>query len=241
MKRLYCFLIAAAGAAATCCLLAFAAPARPAPEVLRGDLRAILARAEFRQVHNQWFYELLTRVAHRISDWWRDHVGNRLDGLVEHAPLLYWTIVALVALLALALIYHIYLTMRSAFGPGRRRGKRRETARSAPLQSEPQALLEQAEAAATAGRFSEALRYLYLALIHQLDRREVVRYDISHTNQEYVRQARRYPVIVAPLRDVSRLADRAWYGQHALGWSEYERCRELVQAAWQEAEHAAAL
>ena len=99
--------------------------------------------------------------------------------------------------------------MRSAFGTGRRRRRSAADESPAAAQSEPQALLDQAEAAAAARRFSEALRYLYLALIHQLDRRDVLRYDLSHTNQEYVRQARRYPVIVAPLRDVSRLADRA--------------------------------
>jgi hypothetical protein len=221
--------------------LASAAVTRPPVATLRSDLQHILARPEFRQAHNEWLYDLATRLLRRLGDWWREHVAGRLEGLAEHAPVLYWTIVALNLLLALLLIYHIYVTVRSAFGTGRRR----RTLAAAPLpaapSSEPQTLMEQADAAAAAGRFSEALRFLYLALIHQLDRRDIVRYDLAHTNQDYVRQARRHAVIVAPLRDVSRMADRAWYGQYGLGRTEYDHCRELVLAAWQEAEHAAAL
>ncbi len=241
MKRLVCLLLLGLTVGGALCWMACAAPARPAPEVLRADLQTILARPEFRQANAEWLYELLARLLHRVRDWWREHMAGRLEGVFEHAPVLYWAIVALLALLALALIYHIYLTVRSAFGPARQRGRRERAAAPTPPQSEPQRLMEQGEAAAAEGRFSEALRYLYLALIHQLDRRDIVRYDLSHTNQEYVRQARRHPVIVGPLREVSRLADRAWYGRYALGWTEYARCRDLVQAAWQEAEHAAAV
>jgi len=246
MKRLNSRVSAAVIGGALLCLLApvapsLAAPPRPQPEVLRSDLQTILARPEFRQAHNAWFYELLERLLRRLSEWWREHIGNRLEGLAEHAPILYWTVVAVLFLLALALIYHIYMTMRSAFGTGRRRRSRAPAETPAAVVSEPQTLLDQAEAAAAAGRFAEALRYLYLALVHQLDRRDILRYDLSHTNQEYVRQARRFPAIVSPLRDVSRLADRAWYGRYALGWSDYARCRDLVQRAWEEAEHAAAV
>jgi hypothetical protein len=241
MKRLTRLLIAAATAGAALSVLAFAAPLRPTAEVLRADLRTILARPEFREMHAAWLQELIMRWLQRLLQWWQDHVSGRLDRLLDVAPVLYWTIVAVLALVALAFIYHIYLTLRSAFGTGRRRRRRPEAPSRPTTISEPQRLLEQAEAAAAAGRFAEALRYLYLALIFQLDRHDILRYDLSYTNQEYVRQARRHPAIVAPLRDVSRLADGAWYGRRELGWSEYERCRELVQAAWQEADHGATL
>lgn len=240
MKRLTRLLLAAAATGAALSMFAFAAPLRPAAAVLRADLQTILARPEFREMHAAWLQELIMRWLQRLLQWWQDHVSGRLDRLLEGAPVLYWTIVGVLTLVALVLIYHIYLTLRSAFGTGRRR--RRPEAPSQPTTlSEPQRLLEQAETAAAAGRFAEALRYLYLALIFQLDRHDILRYDLSYTNQEYVRQARRHPAIVAPLRDVSRLADGAWYGRRELGWSEYERCRALVQTAWQEADHGAAL
>jgi len=220
---------------------ALGAVARPPVEALRGDLQRILARPEFRQAHNEWLYALLSDLARRLREWWNAHMAGRVAGLAEHAPILYWTVVALLFLLLSFILYHIFWTLRSAFRTGRRRDRRiGPAAPEAPL-SEPQTLVELADAAAAAGRFAEALRYLYLALIHQLDRRDIVRYDLSHTNQEYVRQARRHPVIVAPLRDVSRMADRAWYGQYGLGRSDYDHCRELVRTAWEEADHAAAL
>lgn len=238
MNRALRFCVGLVTSAAVAATVA-AAASRPPAEVLRQDAARILARPEYRQTNSLWLQMWLIRIIRDFIQWWREHVGNRFAGLYENAPILYWSVVGLCVLILAAVIYHIYLTVRSAFGTGRRR----RSALSADLhdrqRSEPQALLDQAEAAARAGAFTEALRYLYLALIQHLDRRDVLRYDVARTNQEYLRQARKFPAIVEPLRAVTRLADQAWYGHYRLGAVEYERCRELVQAAWQEAEHVA--
>lgn len=218
-----------------------AAPPRPPAEQLRGDLDAILARSEYRQADTGWLQAALIRALRAISQWFQQHVGDRLDAIAEHAPVVYWTVVAVVFAMAALLIYHIYLTMRSAFGPGRRRRRAEKARPELEIENEPQTLRKRAETEAAAGRFAEALRYLYLALIHHLDRREVLRYDRSRTNHEYLRQARQHPAILDPLRKVTRLAERAWYGHYGLGRREYEQARDLVQLAWQEADDAAAL
>lgn len=218
-----------------------AAPPRPPVEQLRGDLERILARAEYRQADTGWLQAALIRALRAISQWLDEHVGDRLDAIADRAPVIYWAIVGVMFAMAALLIYHIYLTMRSAFGPGRRR-RRVEKAQPEPeIENEPQTLRERAEEEAAAGRFAEALRYLYLALIHHLDRREVLRYDRSRTNHEYLRQAREHPRVLGPLRKVTGLADRAWYGHYGLGRPEYEQAAELVQLAWQEADDAAAV
>lgn len=228
-------------AAAVLCALAVAAVPRPPADVLRRDLQQILARPEYRRAAGStWLNERLIRFIRAILQWWDDHIAGRMAGLAETAPVLYWTIVGLCVLILAVLIYHIYLTMRSAFGTDRRRVSSGPVAVSAWQLTEPPALLEQADAAARAGAFPDALRYLYLALIHHLDRREILRYDAARTNQEYLRQARKFPAIIDPLRTVTRFADRAWYGHYGLGAADYAQCRELVQTVWQEAEHVAA-
>jgi hypothetical protein len=232
--------ITTAGALLVAGVLAASGPERPPVEVLRSDLARILARAEYRQGQTEWLHQLVIRWLRQFLQWWHDHVGRRLEGLADTAPFFYWTIVALCLGLALVLIYHIYVTMRSAFGTAPRRRRRDAEPLAWAAKTEPQGLMDDAEAAAQAGQFALALRYLYLALIHHLDRRDIVRYDVSHTNQEYLRQARAHPVLLDPLRQVTRLADRAWYGQYPLGRPEYEQCRALVEAAWQEAERAPA-
>jgi hypothetical protein len=234
LRRLICFATATVATA-----LGLAAVTRPPVEVLRRDLDRILSQPEYRRREADWLYGLVIRALRSLLVWWRDHVANRLEGLAERAPILYWGVVVLTALLAVLLIYHIYVTMRSAFGTGRRRGAKARQPAEAGASTQPEALLEQAEAAAAAGRFAEALRYLYLALIHHLDRADIVRYDRSRTNQEYLRQARRHPAVLEPLKAVTALADRAWYGHYALGWTEYERCHELVRTAWEEGNRAA--
>lgn len=224
-------------AATALCLLAAAAVPRPAADVLRRDLGRILARPEYNQSNTMWLQILLIRAIRRLLQWWNDHIV----GVSERTPALYWAVVVICLLVLTFVIYHIYVTMRSAFGTGRRRGPRLRGEPVGRPTNDPQALLDQAEAAARAGAFPEALRYQYLALIHHLDRRSVLRYDIAHTNEEYLRQARKFPVLMEPLRAVTRLADRAWYGRYRLGAGEYEHCRELVQTVWQEAEHVAAV
>jgi len=242
MKRLAQPLkLAATAAIGTLCTLAAGALSRPPVGVLRADLDRILSQPEYRQGESDWLYATLIRALRSLMVWWREHVADRLEGLARQAPVLYWAVVILNLLLAMLLIYHIYVTMRSAFGAGARRGKRAPTGIPQPGAHEPQALLHLAETAAAQGKFAEALRYLYLALIHQLDRAQVVRYDISHTNQEYLRQARRHPAVLEPLRAVTKLADQAWYGHYPLGRNDYEQCHELVRVAWEEADHATAV
>lgn len=216
-----------------------AGPVRPPVPTLREDLRRILARREYNFDESQWFQQWLYRALHSLAVWWREHFAPYVDALYEKRPFIYWTIVAVGALAAAFLLYHILHTVRSAFGrSGRGRHSRGELPPTV-LQTDPERLLKQADEAAANGDFPEALRRLYLALIRNLDRHGLVRFDRSRTNYEYVRQLRAHDTVAVLFADLTGRAERVWYGDETLAPVDYEQCRALALAAWQGEGHAA--
>lgn len=212
-------------------------PARPAAEALRTDLETILSRPEYRDTHNDWMNALLLRLAQRALTSWR-HFVSYFAQLHDVTPVLYWLFFTFGCVIVLLLLYHIYLTMRSAFETAPRR---RQTAPAAGKQeaAAPDALVEAADDAAARGDYSAALRMLYLALIRHLDRQGLIRYDISYTNRQYLKQAAEYKAVVAPLTSLTEVADIVWYGRGVIGADEYARCQRWASSAWEEGTRAA--
>lgn len=210
--------------------------ARPPAAELRSDLAQILERREYNQIEQSRLLAQLREMIERFQRWWREHFSNQFVALHDMAPALYWTITGLGLLIVVLLLYHIYLTMRSAFGRGpRARGRRRREAR-AEVHADPETLLAEADRAAAEGNLPEALRRLYLALIRRLDRLGTLRYDRAFTNQDYLRQVRSAETVHGPLASLTSAAERVWYGRQGLDTAQYARCRELAMAAWQEGE-----
>lgn len=93
----------------------------------------------------------------------------------------------------------------------------------------PAIALDRAERLAGAGRYREAMRYLYLSLMGKLDGRGQLRFDDALTNQEVLRQ-------IATVDLASRLApvvatfDRVWYGVESLDRPAYETFAAQVAA-----------
>jgi hypothetical protein len=215
------------------------APLRPPVTQLRQDLHAILDQPEYKQGDGSWLYSYLYRLWHAFQTWYDEHVARHFERLHEVSPILYWTLVAVVAGAIIVLLYHIILTLRSAFGTA---PPNRATANGTPgeiLETDPGALLKEADAAAANGDFEQALRHLYLALICNLDRHDLLRYDRSRTNYEYLREVRGQEAVAGPLAALTAQAEAVWYGEQPAGLTYYTRCRDLALAAWQgEAGHA---
>jgi hypothetical protein len=208
--------------------------------VLREDLQRVLARPEYQPRGTDWWQEMQLRALRRLIQWYVETVAPFFAGLYETRPVVLWAICALMGLVLLAVLYHIYLTLRSAFGTGaRRRAGGGDLALPQRLGS-PAELLQAADEAAAQGQYALAFRWLYLALIRHLDRGAVLRYDHSATNQDYLRQLRPPPDIARFLEPVTRLVEPVWYGYQAAGEVDYRRCREWVMAAWQEGSQDAA-
>jgi len=78
------------------------------------------------------------------------------------------------------------------------------------------------------GDYRNAIRYLYLSVLLQLDERGLLRYDRSKTNREYLRAVASSPELVGPLRQVVDTFDRAWYGFESIDRSSYQAYLDQV-------------
>jgi hypothetical protein len=93
----------------------------------------------------------------------------------------------------------------------------------------PNELRARATRFASEGNYREALRHLYIAMLLNLDEREVWRYDARRTNWEHIAALEKnttHNLLVTPLADITRRFDRVRYGnadctQH--DWNAFER------------------
>jgi len=99
----------------------------------------------------------------------------------------------------------------------------------APLSSDPMSALSRApegwaglaDALAREGKYREAIRHLYLALLSRLHRDGAIDYDPAKSNWDYFRSFKGRPSALGPFRELTRRFDFAWYGN-----------LEVSQAAW---------
>ncbi|MHB8995844.1 MAG: DUF4129 domain-containing protein [Armatimonadota bacterium] len=209
-----------------------AAPSRPPVAQLRQDLQVILDRPEYQQGEGSWLQTYLYRLWHAFRTWYDEHVARHVERLHEVSPVIYWTIVAVVAGAIIVLLYHIFLTLKSAFGTAQV-SRQSGGATGDIIETDPAALLKEADAAAATGDFEQALRHLYLALIRNLDRHNLLRYDRSRTNYEYLREVRGQETVAEPLAALTAQAEAVWYGEQPVEAAYYAHCRALALAAWQ--------
>ncbi len=209
-------------------------PSRPEAAVLREDLRQILSRPEYRVQGKDWLLDLKLRLLRAVLQRWEERVMPLFAALHGTQPVLYWGLIAVLLLLLLGILYHIYYALRSAFGTNVRPRERAEEGALPQRLGGPEELLREADGAAAQGQFALAFRCLYLALIRHLDRRSLLRFDGSATNYDYLRQVRGHPEVARHLEPLTRAVEPVWYGYRDASAEDYRRCREWALAAWQE-------
>ncbi len=219
----------------------FAVLSRPAPQELQNELTRILKQPEYQTSGSLWLKIWLWQWAQRLKEFWDTYISGRFAQLAEQAPVFYWLLVAATFALAVMLLYHISITLRSAFSPIKRDTRHTAIAENTQSALLPESLLAQADAAAQEGNFSEAMRRLYKALLYHLHRQRLVRLEHSLTNQEYLRQIRPYPALYNSFQTLTSLAERIVYGCYPCGKSAWEEGRRLAQQIWQEAQNVAPL
>jgi hypothetical protein len=100
-----------------------------------------------------------------------------------------------------------------------------------PDEQSPGELWRRAEALARQGDFLGGVRLLYLAVLTQLHRADLIRYEKTRTNGEYLRQLRAADgaaAVVDPFGRLTRLFEQKWYGERACAADDYDACRELA-------------
>ncbi|HEX5272878.1 MAG TPA: DUF4129 domain-containing protein, partial [Gemmataceae bacterium] len=101
-----------------------------------------------------------------------------------------------------------------------------------PDEQSPADLWRRAEALARDGDFLAAVRYHYLAVLTRLHRADLIRYERTRTNGEYLRQLganEGAAGLAEPFGRLTRLVEHKWYGERACAAEDYETCRELAR------------
>src|SRR5207302_6693028 len=94
-----------------------------------------------------------------------------------------------------------------------------------PDEQSAAALWGEADELARKGRFLEALRNLYLAVLVQLHRANLIRYERTRTNGEYARQLRsKGDNLHRPFKGLTGIFEVKWYGERACQPGDYDSC-----------------
>lgn len=184
------------------------------------------------------FYKTVTELFKRFVDWFGGLFPSGGPGNLPQVDpawiriLFFATVVALLAAIAF-LIWQ-------AIG-GRRKRKQQGAFAFSPEDAEllslpPDELRARAARFAAEGNYREALRHLYIALLLNLDEKNVWRYDARRTNWEHIAALKKNPAwlqVIDPLSDITHRFDRVRYGnadctQH--DWNDFERDVQTVEA-----------
>jgi hypothetical protein len=98
--------------------------------------------------------------------------------------------------------------------------------------SNPQTVAElwrQAEDLAQQGCCLEAVRSLYLAVLVFLHRANLIRYEPTRTNGEYLDQLRSEGPLQDSFRGLTGIFEQKWYGERACNSEDFASCRQLAE------------
>ncbi len=100
-----------------------------------------------------------------------------------------------------------------------------------PHERPPAELWREADEQARGEQYLQAVRTMYLAVLSLLHRRQLLRFEPTRTNGEYLQQVRLAPQAPAELHvafgEFTDLFERKWYGDRACDAAEFRECRKL--------------
>lgn len=200
----------------------------PSPAEVDSALREVYARPELSPPPPSPVSQWLSRAWEWVTGLWdRLFPGVAVSDTASRA--LFWTLLAILALVGLAIALHLLMQAGGAWG--RRTGERR-TGAAGGLASEGGLRADDweglARRAAGEGRWRDASLALYQALLFRLHDRGVVRYDPSKTPGDYRREARRAGPEAGSFEGFVRLFEPVAFGGRALDGDGYARLRALA-------------
>ncbi|HEY7310713.1 MAG TPA: DUF4129 domain-containing protein [Gemmataceae bacterium] len=150
-----------------------------------------------------------------------------------------WVLLAGLGLAILAAALYLFLSSRRGARtpkPSAVMGKEAlppENEAKQVLEESPSELWRQADKLAGDGRFREAVRILYLAVLALLHRQQFIRFEATRTNGEYVRQVHLSeiapPELHEPFHELTDLFEAKWYGERACESADYRACHKLAE------------
>ena len=89
----------------------------------------------------------------------------------------------------------------------------------------------EAERLAAGAQWREACRALYFSLLRLLDERGILQFSPTRTNYEYFYALVRKKELAETFRTLVSLVESTWFGNYHAERGDYDRCKQLVQAA----------
>lgn len=212
---------------------------QPSNDQLRSLAADITARPDYdlatRRAEVDWLFDLLIEVLSWLIAPLR-WIYKLTEGLPEFFR---WLIIAGMLVIVFALIAHIIYTIIQAVR-GDRSGSR--PSEGAQRRIEPDEWERRAAAAAAAGEYIAAVRYLFRAVLGRLEQADKKPLRPGTTNRELLRRYRARTEVVDGLRLFVDVIDRKWYGGEVCTASDYAECAAahdgLRRAAEREEAHA---
>jgi hypothetical protein len=154
-----------------------------------------------------------------------------LGGLANLLLVVLVTLAVAVLLLGVGLAIRYWLQNRKA-APERRVGS--VEAVSEELvddleRADAASLWRQSDELARGGRFLDAVRTLYLAVLAMLHQATLIRFERTRTNGEYADQLRPRAPVHQPFVGFTRLFEVKWYGERACAAEDYSACRGFAE------------
>ena len=78
-------------------------------------------------------------------------------------------------------------------------------------------LLDETRRHADAGRYREAIVYLFSYMLVQLDKHQVIRLNKGKTNRQYLREVRGWPKLLGMLNHAMVMFEDSFFGNHTIG------------------------
>jgi hypothetical protein len=155
--------------------------------------------------------------------------------LMQTIQVLFWIVFALLLLLVVYVMVRAFVSFEAGTAAAAQRSASiasgdADRVESLPFQVErPLAdLLEEARRHYDAGRFGEAIIYLYSYQLVELDKHQVIRLTKGKTNRQYLREVRRRSGLGELLERTMIAFEDVFFGNHRLGRSRFESCWESL-------------
>jgi hypothetical protein len=194
----------------------FATANLPEPEKIRSTAEEVVGRSEFQ-----------LRPTHDSKALW-DIIWSLLEPIFKFfgrlwdiSPVLAWTVIVGLILLATLIVTHIIYSIRKAVA---RRQSLSAEIKFESRKTDPDELERQSEDAAARNDYITAVRLLFRAALLRIARGEQRELRPGTTNREYLRRYGQSP-FAGSLRQFVDVIDAKWYGGGVCDASDYQSCR----------------
>jgi hypothetical protein len=157
--------------------------------------------------------------------------------------------IVVVVVVAVLLGFLVYLMVRffkrdeeAEIDSGQQSGIKEEGLAVDPMSAlarPPESWAGSADTLAAEGRYREAIRHLYLALLSRLHRDGAIDYDPAKSNWDYFRDFKGDRALIGPFRELTRRFDFAWYGNVEVSHESWKKFRSVCEPMLAPAKEAA--